>query len=53
MTSNGICGLPYERGSEFRSENGERDPLEVGVARTSLKNRARGGEGEEGDRGSD
>ena len=53
VTSNGIWGLPLERGTEFRSENGERNPLEVGAAGTSLKNRAGRGEGEEGDRGSD
>ena len=49
-TSDGICGLPLERGTEFRFENGERDPLEVGAARTSLKNRAGRGESEERDR---
>ena len=53
MTSNGICRLPLERESESCFENGERDPLEVGAARTSLKSRAGRGEGEEGDRGSD
>jgi len=53
VTSNGICGFPFERGSSYRFENGERDPLEVGAASTSLKNRAGRGQGEEGDRGSD
>ena len=49
-----ICGLPLERESESRFKNGESVPLEVGSARTSLKNRAGLGEGEEGgDRGSD
>ena len=53
VTSNGICGLPLEWGTKFRSEDGGMDPLEVGAARTSLKNRAGRGKGEEGDRGSD
>ena len=51
VTSNGICGLPLERESESRFENGKRDPLEVRAARTSLKDRAGRGKGEEGDRG--
>jgi len=53
VTSNCICGLPLERETESRFENSKGDPLEVGVARTSLKNRARRGEGEEGDGGSE
>ena len=52
MTSNCICRLPLERESESRFENGKGDTLEVGAARTSLKNRAGRGEGEEGDSGS-
>jgi len=51
VTSNGVCGLPLERESESRFENGKRDPLEVRAARTSLKDRAGRGKGEEGDRG--
>ena len=53
MTSNSICRLPLERGTEFRFENGESVPLEVGHARTSLKSRTGRDKGEEGDRGSD
>ena len=53
VSTSGICGLPLERESESRFKNGERDPLEVGAARASLKNRSGRGEGGQGDGGSD
>jgi hypothetical protein len=40
VTSSGICRLPLERESESRFENSKGDALEVGAARTSLKDRA-------------
>jgi len=51
VTSNGVCRLPLEWESQSRFKNGKRNPLEVGTARTSLKNRTGRGEGEEGDGG--
>ena len=51
MTSNGVCGLPLEWESQSSFKNGKRNPLEVRTARSSLKNRTGGGEGEEGDGG--
>jgi hypothetical protein len=53
VTPNSVCRLPLEWETESRFENGKGDPLEVGAARTSLKNRAGRGEGEEGDSGSE
>ena len=51
MTPNGVCGLPLERGTEYCFENSKRNPLEVGAARASLKNRRGRGNGEESDSG--
>ena len=48
MTPNSISGLPFEC---FRFENGNEGTVKLGAARTSLKNRASRGKGEEGDSG--